>query len=230
MSDYTHVRDRVGLYFDGRATQAWEKLTGEGPVGRIRATVRAGRDRMRDAILDQLPTDLRGQRVLDAGCGTGAAALLLAERGAEVVAVDLSPKLIAIARDRCPPHLADRIDWRAGDMLEMAREGFDHAIAMDSLIYYKPREVAALLHLLSAQVDRRIVFTLPPRTLPLMAMYRIGKAFPRSDRSPQMVPQSHRMLARVLERTAPGSELTEITRVSSGFYISTLYTYRGGAA
>ena len=43
--------------------------------GRIRATVRAGRDQMRAQLLDWLPADLSGLRLLDAGCGTGALAV-----------------------------------------------------------------------------------------------------------------------------------------------------------
>jgi magnesium-protoporphyrin O-methyltransferase len=71
-------------------------------VGRIRATVRAGRDRMRATLLSWLPADLRGRRILDAGCGTGALAIEAARRGAEVVAIDLSPTLVALARERLP--------------------------------------------------------------------------------------------------------------------------------
>ena len=40
--------------------------------------------------------DLSGRRVLDAGCGTGTLAIELARRGAEVVAIDISPTLVAL--------------------------------------------------------------------------------------------------------------------------------------
>ena len=53
---------------------------------------------MRDTLLSWLPADMRGQRLLDAGCGTGVLAIEAARRGADVVAVDLSPKLVAHAR------------------------------------------------------------------------------------------------------------------------------------
>ena len=44
--------------------------------------------------------DLRGKEVLDYGCGAGKNTLLLASLGARVVAVDLSPDLLKIAKER----------------------------------------------------------------------------------------------------------------------------------
>lgn len=44
--------------------------------------------------------DVRGRRVLDLGCGTGADSVLLAARGADVSAVDISPDLLALASER----------------------------------------------------------------------------------------------------------------------------------
>ena len=41
-----------------------------------------------------------GERVLDLGCGTGNAALLAAEHGAQVTGVDPAPRLLQVARDR----------------------------------------------------------------------------------------------------------------------------------
>jgi SAM-dependent methyltransferase len=41
-----------------------------------------------------LPSDVAGLRILDAGCGTGPVSRYLAERGATVVAVDVSDELI----------------------------------------------------------------------------------------------------------------------------------------
>ena len=92
-ASYLERRGQIEAYFDRTAAQAWERLTSDAPVGRIRATVRAGRDQMRSTLLSWLPTDMSGQRLLDAGCGTGALAAEAASRGAHVVAIDLSPTL-----------------------------------------------------------------------------------------------------------------------------------------
>src|SRR5437763_7875096 len=41
--------------------------------------------------------DVRGKRVLDLGCGSGENSFLLSRRGADVISVDLSASLIALA-------------------------------------------------------------------------------------------------------------------------------------
>ncbi len=222
--DYAATRARVEGYFDGTATRVWERLTSDAPVSGIRATVRAGRDAMRAAMLAALPSDLSGARVLDAGCGTGAAAVELAARGASVVAVDISPKLVAIAAQRAPE--GANIDFRAGDMTDDALGTFDYMLAMDSLIYYTAQDIARAFARIAPRLTGHAVFTVPPRTPMLMAMFRAGKMFPRSDRSPVMIPQNDATLAKGfavagLAAPAPG------TRVSTGFYKSQLYTVRG---
>lgn len=229
MADYLATRDRVETYFDRTATTVWERLTSDAPVSGIRATVRAGRDRMREVMLSQLPADMTGMRVLDAGAGTGAASVAMAARGARVVAVDISPQLIEIGRERCPEDVADRIEWVAGDMLDPELGAFDHAFAMDSMIYYSADDIAGLLGRAARRVSGRFVFTLPPRTPLLMTMYRAGKLFPRKDRSPQMVPQAYPRLRAALDRAAVRGTLTEAERVTSGFYISTAYVFEGAA-
>ncbi len=208
---YAGTRDRVAGYFDGTATRVWERLTSDAPVSRIRQTVREGRDAMRAQMLAQLPADLAGARVLDAGCGTGAMAAELAARGAEVVAVDISPKLVDIARARLPEGLGPRVDFRAGDMLDAGLGRFDAVMAMDSLIYYTRPDLEAALAGLSARAGR-IVFTVAPRTPLLMAMWHAGRVFPRADRSPVMIPHDWRHLR------VPG--LGRVGRISRGFYIS----------
>ncbi len=230
MTSYAATRDRVEHYFDRSATKVWERLTSDAPVSGIRATVRAGRDRMRDLILRQLPDDLRGARILDAGCGTGAMAVELAQRGADVVAVDISPALIDIARDRMPTDLPGRIAWIAGDMLDSTDGRFDHALAMDSMIYYSAPDIAELLGRANDRVDGKFVFTLPPRTPALMAMWRVGKLFPRADRSPTMVPHTTAGVAKALRAANVPGELREIERVKSGFYISNALVFEGGGS
>lgn len=53
----------------------------------------------RPATLSLLP-DVKGKRVLDAGCGPGVYSEWLIEHGAEVVAVEVSPKMVALAKQR----------------------------------------------------------------------------------------------------------------------------------
>lgn len=217
---YQATRDRVETYFDKSATKVWERLTSDAPVSGIRATVRAGRDKMRDVMLGELPIDLTGLRILDAGCGTGAMSVELANRGAEVVAVDIAPELIKIAEARCPDHLRKQISFHAGDMMNSAHGTFDHAVAMDSMIYYDDETLVDLLKTNEQRIRGKLLFTVAPRTPLLMAMFRIGKLFPRSDRSPVMVPHKSSKLASDLRIAGVQGKLAEVERINSGFYIS----------
>ena len=125
---YEATRQSLETYFDRTASKTWERLTSDAPVSRIRQTVRAGRDQMRRTLLNILPHDLNGSRVLDAGCGPGQMAVELANRGADVVAVDISPSLIEVAKKRTPEDLASRISYHAGDMLNADFGSFDAVI------------------------------------------------------------------------------------------------------
>ncbi|MDA0226574.1 MAG: magnesium protoporphyrin IX methyltransferase, partial [Proteobacteria bacterium] len=155
---YLQRRAQIEHYFDRTAAKAWERLTSDAPLGRIRASVRAGRDAMRETLLQWLPLDLQGQRVLDAGCGTGLLAQALAERGAQVVAVDLSPTLIELAWQR-QAEGSTNVQYLAGDMLDDALGDFDYMVAMDSLIHYEPQQLADALQRLSPRVRQAMLFT-----------------------------------------------------------------------
>ena len=98
-ASYQTRRDEIETYFDRTAADAWAALTSDAPVSRIRRTVRRGRDAMRETLTSWLPEDL-SSTLIDAGCGTGTPAIEAAQRGAEVVAVDLSPTLVNLARER----------------------------------------------------------------------------------------------------------------------------------
>ncbi len=217
---YGTTRDRVEQYFDRTATTVWERLTSDAPVSRIRQTVREGRDRMRALMLQQLPADLRGARVLDAGCGAGQMTADLAARGADVTAVDISPALVDIARRRLPADHHSRVRFASGDMTADYGQQ-DYVIAMDSLIYYDTQDITDALHLLASRTREAVVFTVAPRTPFLMAFWGMGKLFPKSDRSPVMIPHHHATLNRVAE-----GRVTKAGRVARGFYISECLEYR----
>ena len=237
-SSYLQRRGQIETYFDRTAVEAWKRLTSDAPVGRIRATVRAGRDRMRATLLDWLPADLRGARLLDAGCGTGALAVEAARRGARVVAIDLSPTLVQLARERIPDDLhghahGGSIEFLSGDMLDRTLGWFDHVVAMDSLIHYSAPDAVRVLRGLALRTGSSILFTFAPRTPALAAMHAVGRLFPRGDRAPSIEPVTEAAL-RALIRTEMGTDNPETElehgpfaweprrtqRIASGFYTS----------
>lgn len=220
---YLERRGELLTYFDRTAVDAWSRLTSDAPVGRIRATVRAGRERMRRVLLDWLPAELRGRRLLDAGCGTGALALEAARRGADVVAIDLSPTLVALARERAPADLGDgRIEFRVGDLLDAGLGDFDHVVAMDSLIHYRAPDAVKVLDTLARRTSRSIQFTFAPRTPPLALMHAVGRLFPRGDRAPAIEPVAPARLRRLIaaDPGLAGWQAGRGERVVSGFYTS----------
>ncbi len=220
---YLERRGQIQTYFDRTAAETWSKLTSDAPVGRIRATVRAGRDQMRKTILDWLPDDLRGRRLLDAGCGTGALAVEAARRGAEVVAVDLSPTLVALARERMPTSLgAGSVDFHVGDMLDEKLGHFDHVVAMDSLVHYDAEDTVRVLAGLAGRTRSSMVITFAPRTSLLALMHAIGRLLPHGHRAPAIEPVREATLRNLVGRESglEGWQPTRTLRVASGFYTS----------
>ena len=226
LTSYQERRGQLLTYFDRTAAEAWSRLTSDAPVSGIRATVRAGRDRMRATLLGWLPADLRGCRLLDAGCGTGALAVEAAHRGADVVAVDLSPTLVGLARERTPRDLgAGSVEFAVGDMLDRDLGRFDHVVAMDSLIHYRAADTVRALSGLAARCGAgggSVLFTFAPRTLPLTMMHVAGRLFPRGDRAPAIEPVAEAGLRRLIaaEPGLKGWRPGRTERVAGGFYIS----------
>ncbi len=82
-----------------REREAWDRVA-EAWAERVRTNTDHNRVHVLDpATLDILP-DLTGQLVLDAGCGEGRFARVMARRGASVVAVDISPRMIELAHQQ----------------------------------------------------------------------------------------------------------------------------------
>lgn len=161
--------------------------------------------------------------MLDAGCGTGALAVEAARRGAEVVAVDLSPTLIGLARQRKPSDLnGGRLAFVAGDMLDPDFGVFDHIVAMDSLIHYRTPDIVAILGRLAARAGSSIVYTVAPRTPALTAMHTVGRLFPRGNRAPSIVPVTETKLHGLIRKTPAleGWRVGRSERIDSGFYLS----------
>ena len=58
--------------------------------------------------------DVKGKTILEYGCGDGENTVVLANRGARVIALDLSPELLAIARRRLEANRCEAVDLLVG--------------------------------------------------------------------------------------------------------------------
>lgn len=221
---YLVRRKQLTTYFDKTAVNAWKALTSDTPVNRIRQTVRAGRDAMRASILERLPQDLDGRRILDAGCGTGVLAVELAQRGASVIAVDVAENLVEAAQRRYDASATrGQIEFTVGDMCANRYGDFDHVVAMDSFIHYESEDAVAALAGICRSVRHSVLFTFAPRTALLAAMHRVGRLIPQaSNRAPAIVPVEPASLQRMLDAALGehGWSITWTERVKNGFYIS----------
>lgn len=220
---YQRRRGEIQTYFDRTAVEAWKRFATEAPLGRIRATVREGRARMRTLMLAALPQDLSGWRVLDAGCGTGAMSIELARRGADVLGVDLAPEIIRFAAETLPGDTgAGSVEFTAGDMLSCKHGEFDAVVAMDSLIHYRMDDAVLALSSLARRTRHAMVFTFAPHTPMLSLMHATGRLFPRSDRAPSIVPVRPEAIAGDIagRPELEGWRTGRTERVSHGFYTS----------
>jgi SAM-dependent methyltransferase len=82
-------------------------------------------DRRDLAAYVDLVDELGADRVVDVGCGTGSLAILLAERGREVMGVDPAEASLEVARSK---DRTGRITWVRGDATTMPTRGTDLAV------------------------------------------------------------------------------------------------------
>lgn len=87
-----------------------------------------------------------GERVLDLACGPGTVARHVAPvvgATGKVVALDISPEMLAVARSRPAPAGA-RIEWRAGDAtsLDLPDDAFDLVLCQQGLQFFSERAAA----------------------------------------------------------------------------------------
>ena len=82
--------------------------------------------------------DLAGSRhLLDLGCGTGAHAIRLAERGHRVVGVDRSPDMLARALAKAAVKSGLRLEFHEADICKLDRhQEFDAALMMFTVLGY----------------------------------------------------------------------------------------------
>jgi SAM-dependent methyltransferase len=93
-------------------------------------------------LLDRFAGLVGGGRVCDVGCGPGHVARYLRERGCDVLGIDLSPRMVALAAELNPG-----IEFRVGDLraLPFADGGLAGIVAFYSLIHLRPNQLEPAL-------------------------------------------------------------------------------------
>ena len=114
---------------------------------RIGAVMSFGQDPRWRAAMVQAVQPRAGQRILDVATGTGMVAFALAQRGAEVTALDQSAAMLAVARRRTPPS-AGRVEFVTGEAehLPFADGAFD-ALTFTYLLRYVDDPAATMREL-----------------------------------------------------------------------------------
>lgn len=220
---YLKKSKQLEQYFDLTAHAAWARLTSNAPVSVIRQSVRAGRSQLQATLLSWLADDLRGKTVLDAGCGTGLLSVELARRGAQVIAVDLSPNLIRLAKERLPADVpCGQVSFRSGDMLSPDLGRFDHVVCMDSIIHYKSGDMVGAISELAQRTQTSLLFSFAPASPLLVLMMLIGRLFPRRDRAPFIELINEKKLRALITeaRELKGWSIKRTQKISSGVYHS----------
>lgn len=83
-----------------------------------------------------------GMRVLDMGTGSGVNAVLVAGRGAEVLAVDVNPRALEAARANAERNgVAGRIEVRASDVFSAVEGTFDLIVFDPPFRWFRPRDL-----------------------------------------------------------------------------------------
>ena len=92
-----------------------------------------------DEFLELLPTN---GKILDVGCGNGVDCMYVKNKGFKIVGVDMSEKMLDIARSKYP-----EIEFRLGDMrsLQFDQNEFDGIIASCSLIHIPKKDIPKTL-------------------------------------------------------------------------------------
>ena len=120
-----------------------------------------------------------GQKVLDVGCGTGVVAITARRAGAVVTGLDLTPELLAIAKENAAIAEVDGITWKEGDVeaLPFRDDEFDVVLSQFAHMFAPRPEIAIKEMLRVLKQGGTIAFhTWPPelmfgRVFALVARY-----------------------------------------------------------
>jgi ubiquinone/menaquinone biosynthesis C-methylase UbiE len=126
--------------------------------------------------------DLRGRRVLDVGCGTGALAAALANRyGCKVWGLDASPEMIQVARERVPAGVGLRVGQ--AESLEFKDEWFERAVMTFAVHHVDRPKAFSEIHRVLVPSGRLAIGTFDPTHFDDYYLNRYFPSIPAIDRA-----------------------------------------------
>lgn len=143
--------------------------------------------------------ELRGQRVLELGCGPGDYTIMLARRGAEVTAVDIAPSSLQITRRRAGLNgvaQAVRPLWMPAETLALPAASFDWVVGFGLLHHADPARLGPEIRRV-LRPGGRALFREPLGANPLLHLAREYLPYRHKHRSANEHPLSYGDIDRV---------------------------------
>lgn len=204
-------------YFDGIGFERWSAIyNGQAKLSHIRRTVREGHELMLNQAASWLLESRTSGTLLDAGCGTGLFSLMMAQRGFQVTAVDIAPRMVEAAQTTAQQvGLADRIRFTQGD-IESVSGRFDAVVCFDVLVHYPREPFERLCVTLAGQCDGPFIFTYAAYNRFLASLHWLGGWFPKNHRRAEIQMMSDSVVAGAL--AAAGMRVRRTVNINHGFY------------
>ncbi len=223
LDDKTIVKD----YFNATGFERWRKIYGDAEVNKVQRDIRLGHQRTIDTVIAWLKADgnLPEISICDAGCGVGSLSIPLAQAGAQVLASDISEKMVQEAQLKSREILGDnnQATFIVQD-LEALTGKYHTVICLDVLIHYPTEEATKMITHLTSLSEQRIILSFAPKTLCLTLLKKIGEFFPGPSKTTRAYQHRERDLIKTLEDNGFVVERTSMT--STRFYFSRILEAR----
>ncbi len=209
-------KSQLRAYFDGVGFERWSAIYGQGPLSRIRTTIREGHDQMLAQAEAWLLESQPGGTLLDAGCGTGLFSIMMANNGFDVTGVDIAPRMVQAAQAAAAREtLAGSVQFSQGDVESISGQ-YNAVTCFDVLVHYPQDAFVPVVQHLAQASTGPLLFTYAPYSRLIAALHWIGGHFPQGQRRQeiQMIPDN--VVVKALADA--GMVVRRTTSISHGFY------------
>jgi len=214
----------VEEYFNNEGFNRWSRIYSESDdVNTVQLDIRTGHAQTVDKVLGWVDADgsaKSGSLFCDAGCGVGSLSLPLAERGAKVVASDISAAMVEEASKRAASAgLSDRASFSTSD-LEAIEGKYDTVTCIDVMIHYPQEKMAEMVSGLASKADNRLIISFAPDTWYYRLLKKIGELAPGPSKTTRAYLHTEEAVVAALK--ASGFKLARTEMTGTNFYFSRL--------